>query len=299
LFRFCYGLELLPPGVLSGLCEPAKLCAPPPSQTGPSSRMSRAFICELIMQWQSATAVRRRAASDRISPSRSSGAGASLCSKTISAPSLRKQCELERSRKFMLLAVRIARLLFFMLRARRSLRAHRTRGEQPSHPLVNFSPDRLRRAPETLLQRAIVLYLRSANRECRAGVLCVNRAGIVPCSRATTAHAWCSILLLSKRFGTIPAVMEMEGVERARNLGHQLAIDSGAGQVQKRCAQILAFFERPRWVNCGSSPARSIGSGSTDDCQPSVRNRFLPAAHATRGIHPDIEYWRPHSSALR
>ena len=29
--------------------------------------MSRAFICELIMQWQSATAVRRRAASDRIS----------------------------------------------------------------------------------------------------------------------------------------------------------------------------------------------------------------------------------------
>jgi len=61
-------------------------------------------------------------------------------------------------------------------------------------PAGEFSPDRSRRAPEPK-KRGVIL-----RRVGKGGVLCVNRAGIVTCSRATTARAWCCILLLSKKF---------------------------------------------------------------------------------------------------
>ena len=71
--------------------------------------------------------------------------------------------------------------------------SHPRRTAFSSRP-VSFSPDRSRRAPEPK-KRGVIL-----RRVGKGGVLCVNRAGIVTCSRATTARAWCCILLLSKKF---------------------------------------------------------------------------------------------------
>ncbi len=73
-----------------------------------------------------------------------------------------------------------------------------SRGDRPSHPTrqVFFF-----RSVETQPYFKRGAILSSAGKSGMWGrPVRVNQAGIVPCSRATTALAWCCILLLSKRF---------------------------------------------------------------------------------------------------
>src|SRR5438046_1649242 len=92
----------------------------------------------------------------------------------------------------------IAGLLFFVLRARRSVGAYGI----PAETGLLIPPGKFFfRSVETQPYFKRGAILSSAGKSGMWGrPLRVNQAGIVPCSRATTALAWCCILLLSKRF---------------------------------------------------------------------------------------------------